>query len=132
MTTELEKALQEIERLRQENAQLRKTLGIEVSEPNADYSQSRRPSVGSDTMVEETEEARSYGGHGVSIFARMPGVDSNFSTGEKIKLFRGLSGGERMFTQSSGSTNEPERRVTHQPARIHGVRRREKQRSISL
>ena len=35
MTAELEKALQEIERLRQENAQLRKKLGIEVSELKA-------------------------------------------------------------------------------------------------
>lgn len=36
MTPDLEKALQEIERLRQENAQLRKKLGIEASEPKAD------------------------------------------------------------------------------------------------
>ena len=40
MTRKLEEALQEIEQLRQENAHLRKKLGIEVSEPKADYSQS--------------------------------------------------------------------------------------------
>ena len=61
MTRKLEKALQEIERLRQENAQLRKKLGIEVSEPKADYSQSGPTSVGSNTRVEEAQEARSYG-----------------------------------------------------------------------
>ncbi len=32
MMRELEKAIEEIERLRQENSQLRKKLGIEVSE----------------------------------------------------------------------------------------------------
>ena len=46
MTRKLEKAFQEIEQLRQENAQLRKKLGIEVSEPKADYSQSGPTSVG--------------------------------------------------------------------------------------
>jgi hypothetical protein len=40
MTTELEKALQEIERLRQENAQFRKKLGMEVSEQKSDYGES--------------------------------------------------------------------------------------------
>jgi cell shape-determining protein MreC len=40
ITRKLEEALQEIEQLRQENAQLRKKLRIEVSEPKADYSQS--------------------------------------------------------------------------------------------
>jgi regulator of replication initiation timing len=39
MPRKLEKALQEIEQLRQENAQLRKRLGIDVSESS--YSQSR-------------------------------------------------------------------------------------------
>lgn len=91
MTTELEKAIQEIERLRQENAQLRKKLGIEVSEPKADYSQSGLTSVGPNISVEETQETRSYGGHGPPISAaRPPGIDSNFSSGEKIKLFRVL------------------------------------------
>ena len=35
MPRELERALREIEQLRQENARLRKKLGIEVSEPKA-------------------------------------------------------------------------------------------------
>lgn len=61
MTAELEKALQEIERLRQENAQLRKRLGLEVSEPKADYSQSGPTSVGSNARGEETREARTFG-----------------------------------------------------------------------
>ena len=90
MTPELEKALQEIERLRQENAQLRKMLGIEVSELKPDYSQSGATSVGSNTRVEEAQEARTYGRHGLSISARLPGVDSNSSSREKIKLFRAL------------------------------------------
>ena len=70
MTRKLEKALQEIERLRQENAQLRKKLGIEVSEPKADYSQSGPTSWGSNTRVEKTQEARSYGRIWTSISAR--------------------------------------------------------------
>jgi hypothetical protein len=91
MTTELEKAIQEIERLRQENAQLRKKLGIKVSEPKSDYNQSRPSSVGADIIVEETQDTRTYGGHGHSISAAgSPGIDSNFSSGEKIKLFRAL------------------------------------------
>ena len=91
MTTELEKAIQEIERLRQENAQLRKKLGIKVSEPKSHYNQSGPSSVGPDTTVEETQETRTYGGHGLSISAaRPPGTDSNSSSGEKIKLFRAL------------------------------------------
>lgn len=90
MMRELEKALQEIERLRQENAQLRKKLGIEVSEPKADYSQSGPASAGSDTRVEETQETRSYGGQGLLTSARPLRVDSNLSTQEKIKLFRAL------------------------------------------
>ena len=53
MTRKLEKALQEIEQLRQENAQLRKKLGIEVSEPKADYSRSGLTSVGSNTRVKK-------------------------------------------------------------------------------
>jgi len=87
---ELEKALQEIERLRQENAQLRKKLGMEVSEPKADYNQSGLSSSGPDTRVEEAQEARSYGGHELSTSARPRRIDSNFSTQEKIKLFRAL------------------------------------------
>jgi hypothetical protein len=91
MTTELEKAIQEIERLRQENAQLRKKLGIEVSEPKSDYAQSGPGFVGPDTSVGETQKTRTYGGHRHSIPATgLPGVDSNFSSGEKIKLFRAL------------------------------------------
>lgn len=87
---ELEKALQEIERLRQENIQLRKKLGIEVSEPKGDYNQSGLSSSGLDARVEETQEARSYGGHGFSPFARPRRIDSNFSAQEKVKLFRAL------------------------------------------
>jgi superfamily II DNA or RNA helicase len=87
MTRDLEKALQEIERLRQENAQLRKKLG--VSEAKADYSQTGS-TAGSDIAVEETQEARSYGRHGLSTSAGPPRIDSSFSTQEKIKLFRAL------------------------------------------
>ena len=90
MTTELEKAIQEIGRLRQENAQLREKLGIEVSEPKADYNQSGTTSVGPKPSVEETQEAHTYGGHGLSSSARPPAVDSNSSSREKIKLFRAL------------------------------------------
>ncbi|MBI4489178.1 MAG: DEAD/DEAH box helicase family protein [Deltaproteobacteria bacterium] len=90
MMRELEKALQEIERLRQENAQLRKKLGMEVSEPKADYNQSGLSSVGLDSRGEETQEVKSYGGHGLSTSARSPRTDPNFSTQEKIKLFRAL------------------------------------------
>jgi hypothetical protein len=90
MTRELEKALQEIERLRQENAQLRKKLGMEVSESKADYSQTGTTFVGSTTRVAEIQEARSYGGHGLLTSARLPRVDSNFSAQEKVKLFRAL------------------------------------------
>jgi superfamily II DNA or RNA helicase len=86
MTRKLEEALQEIEQLRQENAHLRKKLGIEVSEPKADYSQSGATSVGS-TRVEEAHEARSYGRYD-PISAKPPAVSSNFSAEEKIKLFR--------------------------------------------
>ena len=85
MTTELEKAIQEIERLRQENAQLRKKLGIKVSEPKSHYNQSGPSSVGPDTSFEETQEIRTFGGHGIPMSATRPaGVDSNFSSGEPI------------------------------------------------
>ena len=53
MPHDLEKALREIEQLREENAQLRKKLGLEVSEPKADYGQSGPTSVRSNTRVEE-------------------------------------------------------------------------------
>ena len=95
MTRELEKALQEIERLRQENAQLRKKLGIEVSEPKADYSQTGTTLVGSNTRVGEIQEARSYGGHGLSTSSKLPRVDSNFSAREKIKVISRAFPGER-------------------------------------
>jgi hypothetical protein len=89
MTTELEKAIQEIERLRQENAQLRKKLGIEVSEPKSDY---RQPSSAAPcSHAVETQEFGIYGEHGFSMSAaRPPGVDSSSSNGAKIKLFRTL------------------------------------------
>jgi superfamily II DNA or RNA helicase len=89
MTLELEKALQEIERLRQENARLRRKLGIEASEPRADYSQSGPTSAGADTRVAEIQEARSYGRY-EPISARPPQVGANLSAQEKIKLFRAL------------------------------------------
>jgi len=89
MTTELEKAIQEIERLQRENAQLRKKLGIQVFEPKADYTQSGRPAMGSNTSVEETQDTRTYRAHGLSIAAKPP-VSSNFSSKEKVKLFRTL------------------------------------------
>lgn len=87
---ELEKALQEIERLRQENARLRKKLGMEISEPKADYNRSEPRFSLTDSRVEETQEARSYGGHGLSTSASLRQMESNFSTQEKIKLFRTL------------------------------------------
>jgi superfamily II DNA or RNA helicase len=87
MPRELEKALQEIEQLRQENAQLRKKLGITVSEAKADYRQSRSTSVGSNTGVEQAQEARSDGRYD-PISAKPLRVGSNFSAQEKIKLFR--------------------------------------------
>lgn len=90
MMRELEEARQEIERLRQENARLRKKLGMEVSEPKADYNQSGLSSSGPGSRVEETQEARSYGGHGLSTSASPRQIESNFSTQEKIKLFRTL------------------------------------------
>jgi hypothetical protein len=90
MMPELEKALQEIERLRQENARLRKKLGMVVSEPKADYNRSGPSSSEHGSRVEETQEARSYPGHGLSTSAGPPRIDSNFSTQEKIKLFRTL------------------------------------------
>jgi len=90
MMHELEKALQEIERLRQENARLRKTLGMEVFEPKADYNRSGPSSSVPGSRVEETQEARSYGGHGLSTSASPRQIESSFSTQEKIKLFRTL------------------------------------------
>ena len=89
MTRELEKALQEIERLRQENTRLRKKLGIGPSEPKADYRQSAPTSAGSDTRVAEIQEARSYGSYEPTS-TRHPRVESNFSAQEKVKLFRTL------------------------------------------
>jgi regulator of replication initiation timing len=56
MTTELEKPLQEIEQMRQENSELRKKLGIQVFEPNALYTQSGRSAVGSKTSTEGTQK----------------------------------------------------------------------------
>jgi superfamily II DNA or RNA helicase len=90
MTTELEKAIREIERLQRENAQLRKKLGIQVFEPKADYTQSGRPALGSNTSVEETQDTRTYRAHGLSIAAKPAVVSSNFSSKEKVKLFRTL------------------------------------------
>jgi superfamily II DNA or RNA helicase len=89
MRRELEKALQEIEQLHQENVQLKKKLGIEVSEPRADYRQSGLTSLGSNTRVEEAQEARSYG-RDEPTSAKPSRVGSNFSAEEKIKLFRTL------------------------------------------
>jgi hypothetical protein len=88
--TELEKALEEIERLRQENAQLRERLGLAVSEPKAVYSQSKPRFVGSDTRVERIREGRLYEEYGISNSTRPRDVDSNFSSREKIELFRTL------------------------------------------
>jgi hypothetical protein len=89
MTRKLEEALQEIEQLRRENAQLRKKLGIEVSEPKADYGQSGPASEAFNTRAEKLQEPRSYGRY-EPISARPPRVSSNFSAQEKIKLFRTL------------------------------------------
>jgi cell division septum initiation protein DivIVA len=59
MPRDLDTALQEIRQLRQENAQLRKKLGMEVSEPKAGYSQSGPTSVGSNTTVDATSSFHS-------------------------------------------------------------------------
>src|SRR6266498_146760 len=90
MTTELEKAIQEIERLQRENAQLRKKLGMQVSEPKAIYTQSGRSASGSKTSTEGTQDTSPAAPHGLSIAARPAGVSSNFSSKEKVKLFRAL------------------------------------------
>jgi superfamily II DNA or RNA helicase len=90
MATELEKALEEIERLRQENAQLRKKLGTEISETKAAYRQPGPPSLGSSARVEETQEAQAYGEYGLSNSTRTAAVSSSFSSRDKIKLFRTL------------------------------------------
>lgn len=88
---ELEKARQEIESLRRENAELRKMLGMEVSEPQADYSQAGTPPTRVNASIEENLEARSYGRHELlASIAPLPRVDSNSSTQEKIELFRTL------------------------------------------
>jgi hypothetical protein len=90
MKTEFEKALQEIERLRQENVQLRKRLGIEVSESTAAYGQSGPPSVEPNTKVEKFQETQIHREHRFPNSARTPSVNSYFSSKEKIKLFRML------------------------------------------
>ena len=72
MTAELEKALQEIERLRQENAQLRKKLGIKVSEPKSDYGELGPSSGEPDSRAVETQEFGTYGGHGALDVCRQP------------------------------------------------------------
>jgi TOTE conflict system, Archaeo-Eukaryotic Primase domain len=86
---ELEKALEEIQRLRRENAQLRKKLGIDISEAKADYT--REPSsVAVDTGVEKTQAARVCEEHTPQNSSRTADVDSNFSSREKIRRFRSL------------------------------------------
>lgn len=65
---ELEKARQEIESLRRENAELRKMLGMAISDPKADYREHEL----------------------LASIAPLPRVDSNSSTQEKIELFRTL------------------------------------------
>ena len=83
MTRELEKALQEIDRLRQENVQLRKKLGIKVSEPKADYSQTGTTLVGSNTRAAEVQEARSYEGHGFRLPPDFPSLTPIFPLKKK-------------------------------------------------
>jgi len=56
MPSELEKALQEIERLHQENAKLRRKLGVDVSEPQAYYRQTAPTPVGFHARVEEAQD----------------------------------------------------------------------------
>src|SRR5262245_1563227 len=87
MPSELEKALQEIEQLRQENAKLRRKLGVDVSEPQAYYRQTSPTPVVFHARVEEAHEGRSYGSN-EPISAKPPRIESNFSAEEKIKLFR--------------------------------------------
>ena len=124
---ELEKALQEIERLRQENARLRKKLGMEVSEPKADYNQS-----GPDARVEETQEARSYGKHGLSTSVSLAESIPIFPLKKRSSYFGRCSGVERISMLYSGLMNGPERKDTRQFAKTHGVRGKESQRNISL
>ena len=131
MPRELERALREIEQLRQENARLRKKLGIEVSEPKADYGQSGPASEGFNTRVEELQEASNYGRYD-PISAKTPRVSSNFSAEEKIKLFRTLFKGREDVYAVFWFNERTERRVIRQLARIRGVRERGMQRSILL
>ena len=89
MTRKLEEAFREIEQLRQENARLRKKLGIEVSEPRADYHQSGQTSMGFNTKLAEAQQTiHSERSEPTSV--ESPRVRSNFSAEEKIRLFRTL------------------------------------------
>jgi hypothetical protein len=90
MTAELEKAIQEIERLRQENAELRNRLGLKVSEPESDYTQTGPASADSNNKTVRIQEALSTEQRTLAISAEKPAIDFNSSTREKIKLFRSL------------------------------------------
>jgi hypothetical protein len=131
MMRELEKALHEIERLRQENARLRKKLGMEVSEPKADYNQSGLSSSGPGSRVEETQETRSYRGHGLSTSVLAKSIPI-FPLKKRSSYFGRCSGVERISMPYSSLMNGPERKDTRQLARIHGVRGKESQKNISL
>ena len=134
MTLKLEKALQEIERLRQENAQLRKKLGIDVSEPKADYSQSGPTSLGAATPgLKKLRKPGAMEVHGLSISARPPRVSSNLSAQEEAKVVSDALQGKRgCRMQFFGSMSELEGKAMRQLARIHGVRRKERQKIIFL
>ncbi|MBI4528074.1 MAG: hypothetical protein HY695_30130 [Deltaproteobacteria bacterium] len=87
---ELEKARREIQSLRRENAELRKKVGMQVSEPKADYSQVEKTPARVDTSGDENK-IRSHGGNElVASTAPLSCVDSNSSAQEKIELFRML------------------------------------------
>src|ERR1043166_7114960 len=90
MATELEKAFEEIQRLRLENAQLRKKLGEKIAATKATYRQVDAPSLGRSSRVEEIPESQAYGDHKIPTSGGTAAISSSFSTEDKIRLFRTL------------------------------------------
>jgi superfamily II DNA or RNA helicase len=89
MTIDLDKALREIKRLRQENAQLRQKLGLEVCDLKGDYAQTGSISDRPGDSAENIQDAPIRGTREVSISGSPPGID-NFSSEDKIRIFRTL------------------------------------------
>jgi hypothetical protein len=112
MDPELEEMQRELARLREENAELRRRLGMSVAEPTLSYS--------------EKSEESSLGGASVSL------LTADSSTREKILLFRNLfRGREDVFAVFW--TNERSGKKGYSPAaKDRGTQERAKQKSISL